>query len=360
MHTSPRWKTPLVVACLASTLTAAATPYVWAADGPTADPAAAAAPSSKPQDASTPKLLPEVNVKDIPLPDLIDYLRDVDPSFQAVVAYDPGANAGEPKIQELRLKNVSAESVLKLLSQTYPRISLQEVPPEKGANTKIWTVRVEADPNNPFARGGGGAAGAAGGFVPGIEMAGGIGPEGQPAGATVVTAVHRLREIVDDLAPPNGGAAERKTALESVLSLVQAALETGGGGGAKRQKAAGVELKLHEATETLIFHGPLEQSGIVAQALETLAPRRAGERGGERDRFVGSGVNTQLRQLGNDIERLRRQIAALEQQAPAAKADPGALGTPPPGEPRTPPGAPTPPPPSVDPNAAPRPGVERK
>lgn len=348
MRTTPRWKTRLAAACLASTLAGSTIPSAWAQDAHKAEPVAAPpAPSSKPQEPSNARLLPEVNVKDIPLPDLIDYLRDVDPSFQAVVAYDSGAIAGEPKIQELRLKNVSAESVLKLLAQTYPRISLQEVPPEKGANSKIWTVRVEAD---PFSRGAGGMPGAdPGGFAPGMGMP--MGAEGQPM-AAVVTVVHRLREIVDDLAPPNGGPADRKTALESVLSLVQAALETsgpGGGGGAKRQKMPGIELKLHEATETLIFHGPVEQSGIVSQTLETLAPRRDGnarDRGG-----AATGVNTQLRQLSNEIERLRRQVGVLEQAA-GTKSEGGPPAATPPGA--APGGLPG------DPAAAPRPAAERK
>jgi hypothetical protein len=357
MCTPSRWKARLAAACLASAVAASTVPSGFAQDAPKpAAAAAGAAPavaSSQPHDPSIPMLLPEVNVKDVPLPDLIDYLRDIDPAFQAVIAYDPGAKLGEPRIQELRLKNVSAESVLKLLAQTYPRIALQEVRSETGTGAKIWTVRIEADPNSLLGHGSGGGTQLPGGFAPEMEMPGGM---GQVPG--VVTVVHRLREIVDDIAPPNGGPAERKTALESVLSLVQAALETGGGGGgggAKRQKSPGVELKLHEATETLIFHGPTEQSGIVAQALETLAPRRTG---GDRDRGgAAPGVNTQLRQLSTEIERLRRQVGVL-QQAAETKSDPGAKSEGGPAEPTAPGGAPGGLP--GDPTAAPRPGAERK
>src|SRR4051794_31099700 len=107
MRTSTRWKARLAAVCLASTLMASAVPVCRGADAPAPGAAGAtpaAAPSTQGDDASKPKLLPEINVKDVALPDLIDYLRDLDPSFQAVVAYDPGAVRGEPKIQELRLK----------------------------------------------------------------------------------------------------------------------------------------------------------------------------------------------------------------------------------------------------------------
>src|SRR3954468_24195711 len=70
--------------------------------------------------AERPKVLPEVNVKGIALADLIDFLRDPDPAFQAVISYAPGVEPPGPIIQELRLKNVTADSVLEVLKQAYP------------------------------------------------------------------------------------------------------------------------------------------------------------------------------------------------------------------------------------------------
>jgi hypothetical protein len=280
-------------------------------------PAATTAPAG-----DHPKLLPEVNVKDVPLTDLIDLLRDVDPTFQAVVSYEPGATRGQPQIQELRLRNVSVESVMKLLSESYPQINIGSVT-EDGTG-KVWTIRVSHDQRQPsgppIGRPGGqglfgGESGGGGGGVP-VQEAGDV------------TAVFRLREIVDDLAPINGGAAGRKSALESIVSLVQTTLETGGAskpGGFKGAARHEATLKLHEGTETLIFHGSSEQSGLVVQALDTLQPRS------ENNRSTQAALN----RLTGEINRLGQQVHMLEGvvgingsqgNSPAAQTRPAATG----------------------------------
>jgi hypothetical protein len=311
---SSRWKTRFAAACLASAVTASVLPLARADDAPkpAAAPAAKAAPTSKADDSGKPKLLPEVNVKDIALPDLIDFLRDVDPTFQAVVAYDPGASRGEPKIQELRLKNVTTDAVMELLSQTYPQIH-SSVAPSGDDKGKIYMIRVEAVPQPPGAPGMFGGPG-------GMGMSGGVAP-GPQLPPPEVTVVHRLREIVDDIAPPNAGDAERKKALDSVVSLVQATLETGAPSPAqlRESKAKGervppVSLKLHEGTETLIFHGSQEQAMIVGQALESLTPRA---------RTPDAATKTQLRQLSADIRRLQQQVSGLQQSAASHGATEG-------------------------------------
>jgi hypothetical protein len=303
MRISPHWKARLAAAVVASSLMASAAPICRAEDS-AKEPAT---PSTQPAGAPGEQiLLPEVNVRDVQLPDLIDFLRDVDPTFQAVIAYDPGAKRGEPTIQEMRLKNVSAEAVLELLSQTYPRITIQMLSGDKAAKHKIWTIRVGPDPRDPNGRG-----------LPGEEggLFGGA-PDGQQ---TPVTAVHRLREIVDDIAPPNGGAAERKTALESIVSLVQATLETSGGRPGKVDRKGDVLLKLHEGTETLIFHGSGQQAMLVAQALETLAPRPI-------DADAATKLN--IRQLSADLRRLQQQVATLQQSAGGHGGPGGFAGSP--------------------------------
>src|SRR4051794_12513234 len=108
MRTSRPFKTRLQRVALAAALAAFTAPFTRAADPPKPDAhdAKPAAPTTSPAGEAKGKLIPELNFKDIALTDLIDFLRDVDPSFQAVIAYEPGTVRGEPTIQELRLKNV--------------------------------------------------------------------------------------------------------------------------------------------------------------------------------------------------------------------------------------------------------------
>jgi len=358
MRTSRPFKTRLQEVALAAALTAFTAPFTRAADPPKPDAhdAKPAAPTTSPAGEAKGKLIPELNFKDIALTDLIDFLRDVDPSFQAVIAYEPGTVRGEPTIQELRLRNVSLGAVLQLLAETYPQIKINASADNAGGG--IWTIRVEPDPRVPSGAVGGGG---------GRELFGPSGVPGAPGGMeqmpAAVTVVHRLREIVDDIAPANGGDAERKKALESIVSLVQATLEATrdmsadvgvpAEGGVRRFKAVKSErkpeaqLKLHEGTETLIFHGSPEQSVLVAQALETLTPRATRDRG-------DAATKTQLRQLSADVRRLQQQVTGLQQSgghdpmqagsegAPGLPGEsiPGASGGPPAAGARPAPGAP--------------------
>jgi hypothetical protein len=197
---------------------------------------------------------------------------------------------------------------MELLSQTYPQIH-SSVAPSGDDKGKIYMIRVEAGPQQQgapgLARGGGGGAG----------------PQQAP---DAVTVVHRLREIVDDIAPANGGDAERKKALESIVSLVQTTLETSGlfqtPAELRETKSKGehpnpVLLKLHEGTETLIFHGSPEQAGLVGEALATLQPRPE------------DGSNA--RQLDARVRRVSDRLAALEKRfgMQGIEGDPSATST---------------------------------
>src|SRR3954453_16166330 len=115
-------------------------------------PATAAAAADKPAvplpekpGGDAPALLPEVKLNDVNFPDLIQFLRDVDPTFQAVVSYTPGAAEGGPRIQELRLKNVTSEGIMQLLAETYPQITMNQVPAPDGKH-RIWAIRIDRDP----------------------------------------------------------------------------------------------------------------------------------------------------------------------------------------------------------------------
>jgi hypothetical protein len=135
--------------------------------------------------AEGPKLIPELKVNDVPFSELLEMLRKADPSFQAVIAYPADSDRSGPVIQELKLKNVSAEAVLQLLEKTYP-IEISATETEQGA--RIWTVRVRT----PESRGG--LYGGSGGHDDG--------------GSQRVTTVHRLREIVDELVADTSKAEE--------------------------------------------------------------------------------------------------------------------------------------------------------
>ena len=91
--------------------------------------------------------------------------------------------------------------------------------------------------------------------------------------------------VVNDAGEKRDGAL--KKAIESVLSLLQASLETAGQG-------KGSLLRLHEETETLLFKGSPEQAQLVERALETLLPPKE---------VIANKVQAQLDRLLRDNER---------------------------------------------------------
>jgi hypothetical protein len=240
-----------------------------------------------------------VKVEGLPLVEVLNFLRDVDPTFQVVLA-GPGAQGGGPVIHELKLKNVSAESVLKLLAQTYPQIAVDTVAGDD-QGSPIWTV-VVAGPRP----GEGGIPGVPGvpGFDPGgFEM---MGDPGMPApAAQPVTIVRRLRESIDHLA---GGDSEeaRAKARSAVLSLVQATIETQGGGG-----NAPAVIKLHEPTDTLVFKGTPFQAQFVDEALDTLLPSKENQH---------AAFQKQAEHYARQLGRLEVRLAELERKL-AARGD---------------------------------------
>jgi hypothetical protein len=186
--------------------------------------------------AAAQKLLPEVKVENISLADLINNLREADPSFQAVVAYAPGVEPPGPVVQELKLKNVTAQSVLDVLQQVYPFLEIRTVRVgDERQESEVKTVVVNRDNR-----------------------------EKRPASGRV-TSVLRIREIVDDLEEDEGRkdvAGARDRARSAVLSLLQAALQT--------TEPAGSSLKVHEATDTVVFSGTGEQAVLVQETVQTL------------------------------------------------------------------------------------------
>jgi hypothetical protein len=240
---------------------------------------AAAAPAAP---AERPMRLPEVKLEQVGFADVINFLRDVDPTFQAVVSYAPGVERGEPVIQELQLKNVTTASVLQLLAEAYPQVSLDETGVDAGGS-QIWMIRVGPDPRVPE-------------------------PTQDDGPPPPVTTVHRLREIVDGLSADKADAAARKKALDGVMSVVQAALETqqaAVGGERTQRRADAVRLSLHEATETLVFKGPHDAAELVGETLTTLLPTK---------REVDARNVNELDALRRENERLRAEVDALRKR----------------------------------------------
>lgn len=264
------------------------------AQGQPAQPASASGESAR--DKAPPAaqaLIPLLEIEDMPFEQLVEHLRDLNPNFQAVVAFAPGAAPG-PTIQDLRLRNVSAPTVLRLISQTYEQVRVEEVDED---GQRFWTVRVAPARQRDGGDGGGGLFGDV---------------RGRAGGDARVTRLFRLTEPVDDA---TRGDTTRDAAREAVMSLLQSALESDlPAPAAKGRPGTPLPLiKLHEPTETLVFTGTEAQAGLVAEALSTLGP-------------PVSGSSDHLKRLVVVEERLARLEQALKRSEDAKPRDAGGTG----------------------------------
>jgi len=169
------------------------------------------------------KVLPDVNIQGGSVEDLLDLLRQQDPSLQIMVARDPDAPAKDPDIH-LKLKNVTAGDVLKILPVAYPGIEL--VPSN---DSPILVLKVHAIP-------------------------GAVGPPQVVRVYSLYTGVQALKAI---------NAYGTDKALVDALSLIQAAL------GQTSQNPAPT-IQVHEATMTLIVKATPDQQETVAAAIKAL------------------------------------------------------------------------------------------
>jgi hypothetical protein len=237
------------------------------------------------------KLIAEIDFENVSLSEVIAHLRKVDPTFQAVVSYLPGAEVGGPRIQELRLKNVPVESILGALTQAYPQIHLDLVPGSgRAGDSRVWTIRVEAGQKTR-----------------------------EDTSSRTYTSVHRLREIIDELIRRPGAEGDRKKALESIMSLMQSIVDIQGKGGDPHAK-----VMLHEATETLIFNGTERQTEQVHIALNALATQDEKVRNAykqteefQRERDV---VSAKLRATADELSRVSKELAAAKVQVAELEA----------------------------------------
>jgi hypothetical protein len=201
-------------------------------------PLAPATPTpAKPAGAENP-VLNEIHFHGQSLGEAVDYLKKSCPGFQAVVVGD-GQQVGLPDID---LKNINRNQFIEVLKQTVPQLAIDRVDGDSGT---VFLFRFST------AAGGGGAP--AGPAMAALVAA----PSPSPPPTVQVYRLGPLLHSAND--------ADRKKALNDILTLVQAALEAHG-------SANQALMKVHEATETLIFRGNADQTEVVQGALKALEP----------------------------------------------------------------------------------------
>lgn len=256
-----------MVACVGvSFLTCAA----YAQSNPKASPPTAPPPGRGP-DAGSNGLINEITLESPTLEDVLQALHHADPTFQAVIARDPGVAPDAPPLPALRLKNVTADQVLKLLSDIRP-IAFEQI---EGQGTPICLVRVQ----NPV--------------------------RDQGAGDVPVnTRVYRLTEAMAGLNKPDTPA-DREAALNQVLSLIKATL-------AQVEEGAGVTpvVQVHNETRTLIVKGTSDQLHAVEDALAAINPNR--------DQVARQ---KQFEDREQQAKRTAMQLAQMEQQAASSDVE---------------------------------------
>lgn len=216
-----------------------------------------------------------VNFKDTTLAAIIDLLRETDPTFQCVVSYDAGTEPG-PRIQEIKLRNTTAKSVLELLRAAYPQIEITQPDSARG-----WVVRVTGKPT----RGG----------------------EQEERSARV--EVYRLREIVDDMLRRPDAPKDRKKALEAVMSLATNVIELDG------RDMTNAKMQLHEATETLAVRGVQSLHTSVMSALRSVSPTEDSQiKATQAADYQRSVFEERLRERTSERDRIARELELMSRK----------------------------------------------
>ncbi len=189
-------------------------------------------------------VLPELKFDAVPLDEVIDSLRERVPGFNPVVVRQPGVPNDYPTLRGVNIRNVTLGQFLDFLKTAYPGVEIMGI---KGPAGSIHVIRVT--PKFDL-------------FSPGMMM------PGAPFEGGVATSVYRLTDIIDSLAAAKSQgqqptAEARKQAMNDVLSLMQAALE-------QSDKDSPAVLKVHEATQVLLFKGSEQKRAVIEQILKTL------------------------------------------------------------------------------------------
>jgi hypothetical protein len=215
-------------------------------------PAATPAPDPAAQQTPAPVegvMLPDQKFEQVRLDDILDFLKDKIPGFNSVVVRGPGVPDDYPTIPTLTAKNVTVGQFLEFLKSSYPGVEIQRI---DGPAAPLYVIRVGSASFNPGLFGG--PPGVGGGGVP------------LPGDGPTQIQIYRLSDIVTSIAATktdNGDHA--KEALDDVLSLIQSSME-------QTDEKVPPTMKIHPATQTLLFKGNRAQIVVIQQVLEALQP----------------------------------------------------------------------------------------
>ena len=100
-------------------------------------------PPALPPSASNSKepTIPEISVDNMRIDDLIAFLRDTVPTFQAVVVRDADVPDDYPNLT-LHLKSVTSDQLIEVLSQAYPSLEWSTTP---GTTIHVLKIHAPAD-----------------------------------------------------------------------------------------------------------------------------------------------------------------------------------------------------------------------
>ncbi|HEV2293652.1 MAG TPA: hypothetical protein VGR35_07340 [Tepidisphaeraceae bacterium] len=202
------------------------------------------------QDLSSPDnpMLPDVKFDSVSVEEVVEFLRQATPRFQAVLVREDPSGTGYPDTEfpkvRLRLKNVPVSQVLGVLEAAYPQITVTAVapPPNSHANY-VHVIRVGSSPGR-------------------TEEA------AREAASTFSLSVYRVGPALDprQIGPGHPEAVAAQRWFTGVVSLLKEAM-----GRVPNQGAITPELFVHEPTGSVIVRATRAQHRAAADALAALA-----------------------------------------------------------------------------------------
>jgi hypothetical protein len=236
------------------------------------------------------RILPEMKFEGISLDEALKFIHDVAPGFNSVVVRAQGVDENYPIMPNISLKNVTIGQFLELIQKSYP-IQIDRI---DGPVGPIYSIRVQATPES---------------LPPGNIPAGFGGVPVAMHAQQAMVRVYPLGDIITSLVsrqPGGKSEAERtKAALNDVLSLIQAALEQTEG----NDKPI---LKVHEATQTLLYKGSPDKQAVVEAILGTLQPKQDPKL--EEAEQASRQAKTELMRLAETLDNQRKDVVMRNSQ----------------------------------------------
>jgi hypothetical protein len=190
-------------------------------------------------------VIPELDLKDGTLEDLIAILQKADPSFKAVVFREKGVGPDVPRIR-LQVKGASRQQILDLLSVRHNNVESRKL---AGGPEAIHTFRVSRPANGNTVE-----------APPYVRV------------YPLAAAIQRLIETRPEGDAKNAKPLSQKEALNRVLSLVQAVSST------QESPDGTPSLQVHEDTQTLIVRATTPEHRVLEETLAALTKRSASDR----------------------------------------------------------------------------------